>query len=98
MVHNPSKMKIKPDISLIKYFLFVEMNLTIGQRIVIKQNDKSHLATLAWEGELPGKKGSWYGIVYDEPQATGLSNFGSIVKLVKVLTSRIRVCTEGKIC
>ena len=57
-------------------YTFCRMNLTIGQRIVIKQNDKSHLATLAWEGELPGKKGSWYGIVYDEPQATGLSNFG----------------------
>ena len=42
---------------------------------VIKQNDKSHLATLVWIGELPGKKGSWYGIVYDEPQAWDTHSF-----------------------
>ena len=43
------------------------MDLKIGQRVLIKQSEKVHLATLKWQGELPAKQGLWYGIVYDEP-------------------------------
>ena len=43
------------------------MDLKIGQRVLIKQSEKVHLATLKWQGELPAKKGLWYGGVYDEP-------------------------------
>jgi len=39
----------------------------MNQRVVIRQDDRQLLATVAWTGELPGKRGSWHGIAYDEP-------------------------------
>ena len=36
-------------------------------KIVIRQDERQLLATVAWQGELPGKRGQWHGIIYDEP-------------------------------
>ena len=50
-----------------------------GQRVLITQGERLLLATVAWIGELPKKKGEWVGVIYDEPHgkhngyASGLS-------------------------
>ena len=77
----------------------LEMEIVVDQRVVIKQSDNQFpLATVKWIGELPDKKGKWFGIVYDEPYGKhdGMFNghsyfscpapYGSFVREPKILS------------
>ena len=75
------------------------MEIVVDQRVVIKQSENQFpLATVKWIGELPDKKGKWFGIVYDEPYGKhdGIFNghsyfscpapYGSFVREPKILS------------
>lgn len=83
----------------ILFVLILEMEIVVDQRVVIKQSDNQFpLATVKWIGELPDKKGKWFGIVYDEPYGKhdGMFNghsyfscpapYGSFVREPKILS------------